>query len=82
MHQLVRAVVLRSLIVVYSLITIYKLLIIYVTKFSTQPWKLKDRSTPPACLSDPKYGAHKFAVVNVSNSNESMKIAAVYRTAQ
>lgn len=66
MDQYVRIVVLSSLIVVYSLITIYRLIFLYVTKFSTQPWKAKDRPNPPACLSDPKYGAHKFAVVNVS----------------
>lgn len=66
MMQFVRKAVLWTLCMVYSLLSAFQLLKLYVTKFSSQPWKPKDHSNAPACLSDPKYGAHKFAQVNVS----------------
>lgn len=66
MHNLIRKAILFSFCVFYTLVALYDLLILYVTKFSSQPWKPKDHSNAPACLTDPKYGVHKFAKVNVS----------------
>lgn len=57
-----------ALCLMYSVLAGIRLLIIYLSKFSSQPWKPKDRPNPPAVLSDPKYGVHKFATVNVSEN--------------
>lgn len=65
MLKLIRSVLLWLLCLVYSITAAYKLLVIYVKNFSSQPWKPKDRPNPPAALSDPKYGVHKFVTVNV-----------------
>lgn len=66
MLELIRNIIIWSLCFFYNVVTIYRLLVLYITKFSSQPWKPKDRSSAPAALSDPKYGVHKFATVNVS----------------
>lgn len=68
MLQLISKIIMWSLCIFYSALAAFQLIILYITKFSTQPWKPKERTNPPACLSDPKYGVHQFAEVNVSVS--------------
>lgn len=50
----------------FSALSVVQLLVIYIKKFSTQPWKPKERPQAPACLTDPKYGVHEFVELNVS----------------
>lgn len=71
MLLLISAAVKWSLSIAFSLMSAVHLLIVYITKFSSQPWKPKDRPNPPACLSDPKYGTHKFFQANVSISRHT-----------
>lgn len=66
MFELIRSVILWTFSIVYSFVIIYRLILLYVKKFKTHPWKPKDRPNAPASLSDPKYGVHKIATVNVS----------------
>lgn len=66
MSQLISKAIMWSLCILFSVLSAIHLLIVYITKFSTQPWKPKERTNAPACLSDPKYGVHKFAEINVS----------------
>lgn len=66
MLQLITKTIMWSLCVTFSALSVVQLLIVYVKKFSTQPWKPKERPNAPACLTDPKYGVHKFAELNVS----------------
>lgn len=55
-----------SLCMTFSALSVVQLLVIYIKKFSTQPWKPKERPQAPACLTDPKYGVHEFVELNVS----------------
>lgn len=71
MLQLISTVIMWSLCIVFSVLSATQLLIVYITKFASHPWKPKERPNAPACLSDPKYGVHKFAEVNVSASINS-----------
>ncbi|XP_031616516.1 epoxide hydrolase 4-like [Contarinia nasturtii] len=64
MFELIRSVILWTFCSVYSIVIVLRLCVLYITKFSSQPWKPKDRPNAPAALTDPKYGVHKFATVN------------------
>lgn len=66
MGEFVQRVVVLALSVLFSVVAAFKLFLLYVTKFPSQPWKPKHRPDAPPCLSDPKYGVHRFATVNVS----------------
>lgn len=66
MMQFISKAVVWALCLVYSAFAAFRLFLLYVTKFPSKPWKPKDRPNPPACLSDPIYGTHKYAKVNVS----------------
>lgn len=52
----------------FSVIAFFRLIFAYIVHFQSKPWRTIDRSqmAPPLCLSDPKYGAHKYVTVNVS----------------
>lgn len=67
MFEIIQSVILWTLSTTFSVVAIFKLLKLYVTKLELKPWKLQDHLHPPASLSDPKYGAHKFVTVNVSS---------------
>lgn len=51
------------------------LLFAYIRYAHKMPWKTKDRilMEAPACLTDPKFGKHKYATVNVRKWNHSYK---------
>lgn len=66
MLQFISKAITWSLCIVLSVMSAIQLLFVYITKFESQPWKPKERPNAPACLSDPKYGVHKFAEINVS----------------
>lgn len=53
----------------YCISACFSLLFIYIINIGSRPWKPKDRPNEPECLSDPKYGVHKFASVNVNPTN-------------
>lgn len=44
-----------------------QLIFLYIVKCKSMPWSLKDRilMEPPACLTNPIYGTHKYATFNV-----------------
>lgn len=75
MLRLVSIAIIWSLSIVFSAMAAVKLLIVYITKFTSQPWKLKQRPNAPACLSDPKYGTHKIAEINVSGNVDIIPVA-------
>lgn len=63
--------------VVSNLLTLYYsggVLLIFLWDFLKNPfgdpWAQKLRLEPPACLTDPKYGVHKYIKVNVSRNFE------------
>lgn len=64
-----RFLVSNALTVYYSVITLISFAIAYLTNPFKNPWELKLRLMPPACLSDPKYGVHKYVKANVSIFN-------------
>lgn len=55
-----------SLSIYYSVIVSVILVAEYLSIWQEKPWKCKKRDEPPKCLSDPKYGTHKYMLVNVS----------------
>lgn len=67
MFQFIQFVIIWTFCIIYSVICFFKLIVLYITKFKSQPWKMKDRPNSPAELIDPKYGVHKFVTVNVSS---------------
>lgn len=77
MLQLISKAIMWFFCIAFSVLSAINLLIVYIKKFSSQPWKPKERPNAPACLSDPKYGVHKFAEINVSIWDLEKKIWAL-----
>jgi len=55
---------------IYTLATIFGgiagiVLIFKRLTSSSEEWKIRDRSKPPECLKDPKYGRHSFVQLQV-----------------
>lgn len=55
-----------SLCLFYSFLSVLYLAISFVTKYNSKFWVPKVRKNPPACLSNPAFGDHKYIRVNVS----------------
>lgn len=64
-----RTVILELRCLGYCILACFSLLFIYIINIGSRPWKPKDRPNEPECLSDPKYGVHKIASVNVNPMN-------------
>lgn len=45
----------------YCLKFSFLIFVLFVTKSSTKFWKVKRRSTPPACMTDPTLSRHQTA---------------------
>lgn len=56
-----------TLSIFFSVLVAIRLILEYIIHCTSMPWKPKDRilMNPPACLSDPIYGTHKYVTVNV-----------------
>lgn len=62
-------IVTYSLCLFYSFLSVLYLGIRFLTKYHTKFWIPKVRKNPPACLSNPEFGDHKYIRVNVSAAN-------------
>lgn len=58
-----------SLCLFYSSLVVLYLGVSFLTKYHTKFWIPKVRKNPPACLSNPEFGEHKYIRVNVSSTN-------------
>lgn len=61
-----RYVVSNILTVYYSALVLFSFLITFLKNPFKNPWEQKLVLVPPARLSDPKYGVHKYVKANVS----------------
>lgn len=61
-----RIVIINALTLYYSILTLGYIAVRYIRNPFSDPWAQKLRLEPPACLTDPKYGNHKYIKVNVS----------------
>ncbi|XP_063375171.1 epoxide hydrolase 3-like [Cydia amplana] len=64
LDAITRFVVFNLLTVYYSILTLGYFAVRYVKNPFADPWAQKLRLEPPACLTDPKYGVHKYIKVN------------------
>lgn len=87
---IVRAIVTYSLCVSLNafICTAFGISYVFSQKVRNRFWKIHQNTTndnneqnrvPPKCLSDPKYGEHKFVTVNVSTAiRKNQKIICVF----
>lgn len=64
-QKYVKLGIVYSLCAFYSVLCIFRLLYLLITK-RENIWSVKERTTPPKCLTDGKYGEHKYVTANVS----------------
>lgn len=66
-ERVIKFIVVWTLSVFFSILVGARLIFEYIIHCTSMPWKPKDRilMQPPVCFSDPQYGIHKFATVNV-----------------
>lgn len=66
-ERLFKYILVQILIVIFSILATLRLIYTYIINFSSIPWQPKDRilMEPPVCLSEKKYGVHKYVTVNV-----------------
>ena len=61
-----RVVVSNLLSLYYSIQMLFVFALVYLKNPFASPWAQKLKLEPPARLTDPKYGVHKYIKVNVS----------------
>ncbi|XP_031628443.1 epoxide hydrolase 3-like [Contarinia nasturtii] len=63
---LIKFVVIWTLSVLFSIIASVRLILFYITHCASMPWNTKDRilMLPPACLTYPEYGSHKYVTID------------------
>lgn len=64
--RFVKPITTYTLCLFYTSIVAIALAVKYILNSGDEVWKPKERLIPPKCLSDPKYGEHKYMNVNVS----------------
>lgn len=66
-ERLFKYILVQIFIVLFSILATLRLIYTYIINFTSIPWQPKNRilMEPPACLSDKKYGVHKYVTVNV-----------------
>lgn len=63
----------------YSVIALFGLISIYIRNIRSKPWIPKERPNIPACLINPKYGAHKFVTLNVIKQMNKMILEWIFK---
>lgn len=61
-----RVVYYNLLTVYYNVLMLIGFAVVYIKNPFSSPWAQKLKLEPPARLTDPKYGMHKYIKVNVS----------------